>query len=1040
MRIISVWLALLSVLITQAQPTFPYNGILPKDVTSVAFTHATIFTDYQTRLEDATLLIEKGKVTAVGNAIAIPANAVVVDCKGKYIYPSFIDLHSDYGLADAAPAKGNEGAPRMRGGSVNESSKGAFGWNDAINADYSAALNFTCKEDVAKEMRGVGFGAVLTHKMDGIVRGSGALVTLGSQPNQSLLNPMASAHYSFNKGTSTTGYPSSLMGSIALLRQSYYDARWYANGGMLEERNLSIDAMNTLALRPSFFDAGDKWNLLRADKVGDEFGVQYIIKTNGTEYQRLNDVAATKASLIVPLTFPDAYDVSDPYVSRLVSLDEMKHWEMAPSNCAMLSTNKIPFVITAHGLGERAQFWKNLRKAVKRGLSEQEALKALTYTPAFWIGSNNELGSLKEGAWANFFIASDNIFSESAILHENWVQGEQFVIDAAKTIDLVGRYELKLPLHSYELKVKEVEGKTKASIQHVKAAKKDDGTAKNDTLNYNVNITMAGELLTISFEANDEYYTGVLRLAGDISDDRISWSGRAQDAGGNWMDWQALQMPKEEKIGEKKESAEKGKENETKEVLGEMIFPFTAYGMKEKPKAETVWIKNATLWTCEAEGKIENGQLLIHQGKIVAIGKTVDASKFPGARVIDAQGKHVTPGIIDEHSHIALASVNEGEQACSAEVEEARVVWPEDIDIYRQLSGGVTCAQLLHGSANPIGGQSALVKLHWGGNADDMLIDNAPGFIKFALGENVKQSNWYNDGSRFPQTRMGVEQLYYDYFIRAREYGAANIAALQEIGKSRNTRQNSSLPNVNSPRVDLEMKTLWEILNKDRFVTCHSYVQSEINMLMHVADSMNFTLNTFTHILEGYKVADKMKAHGAGASSFSDWWAYKYEVKDAIPHNGALLHEQGITVAFNSDDAEMARRLNQEAAKAVKYGGVKEEEALKFVTLNPAKLLRIDKRTGSLAAGKDADVVIWTDHPLSIYAKAEKTFVDGICYFDTERDVEMRKTMNTERARLIQKMLNAKGAGEPVRTPGFKDKKHFHCDTLDQTSQGVSFK
>ena len=418
----------------------------------------------------------------------------------------------------------------------------------------------------------------------------------------------------------------------------------------------------------------------------------------------------------------------------------------------------------------------------------------------------------------------------------------------------------------------------------------------------------------------------------------------------------------------------------------------------------------------------------------------MDASKYPGAQVIDAKGKHVTPGIIDEHSHIALASVNEGEQACSAEVEEARVVWPEDIDIYRQLSGGVTCSQLLHGSANPIGGQSALVKLHWGGNADDMLVDNAPGFIKFALGENVKQSNWYNDGTRFPQTRMGVEQLYYDHFIRAREYGIANVSALQESGKNINKRQNSSLPYVNSPRVDLEMKTLWEILQKQRFVTCHSYVQSEINMLMHVADSMNFTLNTFTHILEGYKVADKMKAHGAGASSFSDWWAYKYEVKDAIPHNGALLHEQGITVAFNSDDAEMARRLNQEAAKAVKYGGVKEEEALKFVTLNPAKLLRIDKRTGSLAAGKDADVVIWTDHPLSIYAKAEKTFVDGICYFDAERDASLRNEINSERARIIQKMLNAKGAGEPVKAPGFKDKKHFHCDTLDQTSQGISFK
>jgi len=308
------------------------------------------------------------------------------------------------------------------------------------------------------------------------------------------------------------------------------------------------------------------------------------------------------------------------------------------------------------------------------------------------------------------------------------------------------------------------------------------------------------------------------------------------------------------------------------------------------------------------------------------------------------------------------------------------------------------------------------------------------------LGENVKQSNWYNDGSRFPQTRMGVEQLYYDHFIRAREYQASHVKALADSGKNRNASQIPVSRATNTPRVDLEMQTLAEILNKQRFVTCHSYVQSEINMLMHVADSMDFTINTFTHILEGYKVADKMKAHGAGASSFSDWWAYKYEVKDAIPQNGALLHEQGITVAFNSDDAEMARRLNQEAAKAVKYGGVKEEEALKFVTLNPAKLLRIDKRTGSLAAGKDADVVIWSDHPLSIYAKAEKTFVDGICYFDKDRDAQMRKEINSERARLIQKMLNAKGDGEPKRTPSFKDKKHFHCDTLDQTSQGISFK
>ncbi|MFM7309032.1 MAG: amidohydrolase family protein, partial [Flavobacteriales bacterium] len=427
--------------------------------------------------------------------------------------------------------------------------------------------------------------------------------------------------------------------------------------------------------------------------------------------------------------------------------------------------------------------------------------------------------------------------------------------------------------------------------------------------------------------------------------------------------------------------------------------------------------------------KLEATDVLVSKGKIVGIGKNLDITKYPGVEVIDATGKHLTPGIIDEHSHIAVASVNEGAQASSAEVKESSVIYPEDIDIYRQLSGGVTSAQLLHGSANPIGGQSAIVKLRWGRAGQEMIIQGAHGFIKFALGENVKQSNWMNDGNRFPQTRMGVEQIFYDHFIRAREYGAEK-------------REWTEMKRRDKPvfRIDLEMEALLEILEKKRFITCHSYVQSEINMLMHVADSMGFTLNTFTHILEGFKVADKMKAHGAGASTFSDWWAYKYEVKDAIPYNGALMWEQGITVAFNSDDGEMARRLNQEAAKAVKYGGVPEEEALKFVTINPAKLLHIDQYTGSIVEGKDADLVLWNDHPLSIYARVEKTYIDGICYYDDARDAEMRKQINQEHQRIAKKMIQAKLDGGNTQKPRYRGNPHFHCDTLDETGSGVDFK
>ena len=400
---------------------------------------------------------------------------------------------------------------------------------------------------------------------------------------------------------------------------------------------------------------------------------------------------------------------------------------------------------------------------------------------------------------------------------------------------------------------------------------------------------------------------------------------------------------------------------------------------------------------------------------------------------IDGRGKHVTPGVIDEHTHIAVdRGVNEGTQASSAEVWIGHAVNSEDVNMYRQLSGGVTCAQILHGSANPIGGQSAIIKFRWGAEPQDLLYEEAVPFIKFALGENVKQSNW-GDGyrSRFPQTRMGVEQVYYDHFIRAREYGQAQIeyrAALRNA-KRKDIREGRGPV---APRVDLELETLLQILNEERFVTCHSYRQDEINMLMHVADSLGFRLNTFTHILEGYKVADKMAEHGAGGSSFSDWWAYKYEVKDAIPYNGAVLHNQGVVTAFNSDDAEMARRLNQEAAKAYKYGRVPEEEALKFVTLNPAKLLHIDHKTGSLKPGKDADVVVWSDHPLSINAKAEQTFVEGIRCFDVDRDLALRDAMRTERARLTAKMYNAgqsSGAGA-LKRPSERIQSHYHCDTL----------
>jgi imidazolonepropionase-like amidohydrolase len=350
------------------------------------------------------------------------------------------------------------------------------------------------------------------------------------------------------------------------------------------------------------------------------------------------------------------------------------------------------------------------------------------------------------------------------------------------------------------------------------------------------------------------------------------------------------------------------------------------------------------------------------------------------------------------------------------------VINPDDINIYRQLAGGVTTAQLLHGSANPIGGQSCLIKLRWGKNPEEFKYEKADGFIKFALGENVKRSNW-GEANRFPQTRMGVEQLYYDYFTRATAYKKQ----MEDFGKL--TPKQIEKGNVVSPRRDLDLDALVEILNNKRFITCHSYVQSEINMLMHVADSMKFKINTFTHILEGYKVADKMKAHGANASTFADWWAYKLEVMDAIPYNAALLTKMGVNTAINSDDAEMGRRLNLEAAKAIKYGKLSEVQALKLVTLNPAKMLHIDNKVGSIKVGKVADLVLWTDNPLSIYAKVNTTIIDGQIYFSVDDDAKLREDIKKERARIIAKLITEKNKGAKVIKPVAKKQNHFHCDS-----------
>jgi len=425
-------------------------------------------------------------------------------------------------------------------------------------------------------------------------------------------------------------------------------------------------------------------------------------------------------------------------------------------------------------------------------------------------------------------------------------------------------------------------------------------------------------------------------------------------------------------------------------------------------------IRNATILTV-TKGTL-TGSILIRDGKIAEVGDKITAPA--DAKIVDASGEYVMPGIIDCHSHIAADSINEGSVSVSAMVGIEDVLNPDDISIYRAVAGGVTTANILHGSANSIGGKCTVIKLRWGKDAHDMIFQGALPGIKFALGENPKRAGnptgmrigAGNVPARYPATRMGVEDVIREAFNEAKAY--------QQSWKDYNekvARGEQALP----PRRDLKLEPLVEVLEGKRLVHAHCYRADEILMLLRVADDYGFKIRTLQHVLEGYKVAKEIAAHGAGASTFSDWWAYKLEAFDAIPYNAALMTRKGVIVSLNSDSDELMRHLNDEAAKTMKYGGLNETEALSLITINPAKQLEIDNRVGSIEVGKDADLAIFDKHPLSNYAKVDKVFIDGQLYFDRAVDLADRPLREAEKKKLMdkEKEEQRKNAPNPQRRP-----------------------
>ncbi|MFZ0280415.1 MAG: amidohydrolase family protein [Bacteroidales bacterium] len=971
------------------QDNLPVAGVSDRRADIYGFKNARVIVDYQTTLENADILISEGRIQAVGQKLTFPEGTIVIDLTGKTVYPSFVDIYAgNYGLktqpqtADANPYAAFIGQMQTGRQSTPATPEARIAdyWNDGINSSYDVSTEFIPDTRTAGEYRQAGFGAVVTFKAEGIARGTSALVTTGEgRSNNVLLRTKTSANYSLGRSRSSDIYPASQFGIIALLRQVNYDAQWYKQLPPGYFHDDGLEAYTAGLALPQVFEVTNKLELLRADRIGKEFGISYIIKGGGDEYQDLDDIKKTGNKLIIPLNFPETPDIKDPYDAATVSYATLMHYELAPFNLSRLSAAGITFAITSSDLRQRSSFLTNLRKAVKYGLPETEALKALTAIPAEMTGVTDLVGAVRKNMIANLLITSGSLFNDDCVIYENWVQGIPYRFADLRIKDLRGTYQLTADTSIFKMVLSGTFDKPAIKLTY-------------DTVQIRGAIFNAEkDLVSLTFERAQTKY----RLSGYISGNDLEGQGQLDN--GKWFGWKATFSSTTTEPDQRKRPSPRVPE------AGKVIYPFNAYGQPELPKQEDVLFKNATVWTNEKEGNLLNSDVLVQKGKITRTGKNLSSG---GAKVIDATGMHITPGIIDEHSHIALDATNEMGQAITSEVRAGDVVDPEDISIYRQLAGGVTAAQILHGSANPIGGQSVIIKHRWGASAEGMKLDNQPGFLKHALGENVKRS-----ANRYPNTRMGTEQIIRDAYQRAADYNKK----LKAWNSMKPADKAGKIP----PRRDLELDAIVDVLEKRSFITCHTYVQSEGTMIMGVAKDFGVKVNTFIHFNEGYKIADQIKEHGAAASVFSDWWDYKYEVYEGIAYNAALLTSQGVLTSLHSDDAEMGRRLNQEAAKIVKYGGLSEIEALKLVTLNPAKILHLDNRMGSIKAGKDADLVLWTGNPLSVYSHASKTMVDGIFYFDEDVDNKLKTEMDSERNRIIANILKESPSSTPTN-PNFQ--------------------
>lgn len=922
-------------------------------------------------IERGTLVMRDGLIVAVGPDLAVPADARVWDGAGLTVYAGLIDAHVT--LAD--PASGAVSKPAPRGAAADLAS---------VRPEFRAITALPLSKDQLEAYRAAGFAAAQVVPLRGIVKGTSAVVGLSTVVNASVLKADAAQVIALEPDSA--GYPRSLMGAVAVIRQALSDARWYRDANALYAKpsktartrpsaNVSWAALEPVVAgtQSVLFEASDMLDVLRGAAIAREAGVKAQVLGGGDEYKRVKEIAAAGLPLVVPVAFPEAPEVNDPDAAIEVSTEELRYWDQAPGNAAALERAGIKFAFTGAGLKDVKTFRGRVRRAIERGLSADAALAAVTTVPAEMLGLADRVGTIAPGKVANLTVTRGDLFSRAGKVRAVWVDGAPY--EVAPESRLTGNWTIGWGSGEFPLMV---EAGRDTVVRLVVGA---------DTLRGEGPRVDASSVSFVARRGNEPAEYFYLTAEGDALQGSLTVGERSHNVVGR-------RVPS---------GADGGTRAGTTAAIDVPVVMGNseAWRMSAPEQPAVLMVRNATVWTAGPQGTIERADLLVKAGKIVAVGKDLVAP--PNAVMIDASGKHVAPGIIDAHSHSAIVGqVNECTNNVTAEVRIQDVINSESIQIYRQLAGGGTIMHLLHGSCNAIGGQCAVIKNKWGESPEHLLFGPAPPTIKFALGENPKQSNFGGvPSTRYPQSRAGVEQVIRDAFTQARDYGDA-------------MKEWKAGTKPYPPRRDLKKEAVLEILEGKRMIHAHSYRQDEILMLMRVAEEFGIHVQTFQHVLEGYKVADQMAAHGAGGSTFSDWWAYKYEVVDAIPYNGYLMWDRGVTVTYNSDSDELARRLNTEAAKAVKYGGVPREEAIKFVTMNAARQLKVDDRVGSLEAGKDADFAIWSGSPLSPYSRCEQTWIEGRKYFDRAADLEGRAALAREREALIERARGARrdGAGQ----------------------------